>query len=229
VTRTATSQTSVIIPVRNGAKFIADALVSVLHQLDAADEVIIVDDASTDATRSIVNRMGDGRIRLIDGFGRGASSARNIGLALAKGEFVAFLDHDDAWPVKRHSVMVQTMIADPRLDAVFGRIRIQVDSGGTLWPFLRHQDGQHAPGSNLGNALYRGSTLRRLDGFDESLKFGEDLDYFHRLLQGGIRFDLCDVDGLIYRRHASNVTNDLERMQHMHFEFIRRHLAQKST
>lgn len=224
-----TPQTSVIIPVRNGAKFIAAALVSVLPQLEAADEIIIVDDASTDATRSIIARMSDARIRLNDGFGHGVSSARNIGLALARGEFIAFLDHDDVWPAKRHSVMVRAMIADPRLDAVFGRIRIQLDSGGTLWPFLRDQDCRHAPGSNLGNALYRGSTLRRLDGFDESLTFGEDLDYFHRLLQSGIHFDLCDVDGLIYRRHASNVTNDLERMQHMHFDFIRRHLARKST
>ena len=219
------ARTSVIMPVRNGIRFIEDALHSVLQQLAPDDEIIVVDDASTDGTRSVVARIPDARVRILDGVGRGVSSARNIGLAAVVGEFIAFLDHDDLWPAQRHRTMMQAMLDDPQLDAVFGRIRIQLDSGGIRWPWLLHQDGQHAPGSNLGNALYRGKILRRIDGFDESLHFGEDLDYFNRLQEMGIRFGLCDVDGMIHRRHIANVTNDQRAMKNMVFNLIRRRMA----
>jgi glycosyltransferase involved in cell wall biosynthesis len=219
------SHTSVIMPVRNGSVFIEEALGSALRQLEPYDEILVVDDASTDSTRSVLARIPDPRIRVLNGLGRGVSSARNIGLALAKGEFIAFLDHDDLWPAKRHSIMIGTLTADPQLDAVFGRIRIRVDDGGTMWPFLLSQDGNHAPGSNLGNALFRSNVLRQIEGFDESLHFGEDLDYFDRLLKIGIRFVLCDVDGMIYRRHRANITNDQQAMKNMHFNLIRRRMA----
>jgi glycosyltransferase involved in cell wall biosynthesis len=220
-----TSRTTVIIPVRNGERFIEEALVSVLSQLARDDEIIVVDDASSDATRSVLARITDPRIRVLDGVGRGASSARNIGLAAAIGEFIAFLDHDDLWPAGRHQAMTQAMLRDPQLDAVFGRIRIRLDRGAVQWPWLHHQDGRHAAGSNLGNALYRSTLLRRIDGFDESLRFGEDLDYFNRLQQMGIRFALCDVDAMIYRRHATNLSNNEQAMRNMVFDFIKRKMA----
>jgi glycosyltransferase involved in cell wall biosynthesis len=217
------SRTSVIMPVRNGVRFISEALDSVLQQLAPDDEVIVVDDASTDATRAVLAHMQDRRVRVLDGSGCGVSSARNIGLAAAAGEFIAFLDHDDLWPEERHRTMMRAMMDDLQLDVVFGRIRIRLDAGGTWWPWMPLQHGHHAPGSNLGNALYRSNVLHRLDGFDESLRFGEDIDYFNRLQETGIRFALCDVDGLVYRRHAGNVTNDLSAMKNFIFDLIRRH------
>jgi len=223
------SLTSVIMPVCNGRMFIREALDSVLGQLEPDDEILVVDDASTDGTWSVLAPILDPRIRVLHGLGHGVSSARNIGLASAKGEFVAFLDHDDLWPATRHSIMVQALMADPKLDVVFGRIRIRLDVGGIMWPFLLNQDGLHAPGSNLGNALYRSKVLRRIDGFDERLHFGVDLDYLNRLQKTGIRFALCDVDGMIYRRHTANITNDQQAMKNMHFDLIRRRRNRTST
>jgi len=121
--------------------------------------------------------------------------------------------------------MMGALMDDPQLDAVFGRICIRCDPGGVKWPWMRYQDDRHAPGSNLGNALYRSRILRRIDGFDERLSYGEDFDYFNRLQEIGIRFALCDVDGMVYRRHATNMTNDQRAMQDMHFEIIRRRMA----
>src|SRR5438128_5171730 len=105
-----TSRTTVIMPVRNGERFIPEAIDSVLSQIALDDELVIIDDCSTDATRSVLARITDRRIRVLDGLGRGASSARNIGLAAAVGEFIAFLDHDDLWPAGRHRIMVQALI-----------------------------------------------------------------------------------------------------------------------
>jgi glycosyltransferase involved in cell wall biosynthesis len=212
-------------PVRDGEAFIAEALASVLTQLAPADEVVVVDDRSTDTTRCVLARIPDPRIRVLDGSGRGVSSARNIALAAARGETVAFLDHDDLWPPHRHRTMLRALAADRQLDAVFGRIRVRVEQGGVMWPWLCQQDGRHAPGSNLGNALYRREALRRVDGFDEELCCGEDLDYFNRLSATGIRFALCDVDALVHRRHRTNATNDQRAMREMHFALIRRHMA----
>ena len=66
---------------------------------------------------------------------------------------------------------------------------------------------------------------RRIEGFDESLRFGEDVDYFLRLQEIGMRISLCDVDGLVYRRHATNSTDDQRAVQNSVFDVLKRRLA----
>jgi GT2 family glycosyltransferase len=107
--------------------------------------------------------------------------------------------------------------------------RIRLDPGAIQWRWLHHQVGRHAPGSNLGNALYRSAMIRRIDGFDESLRFGEDLEYFNRLLEMEIRFARCDVDAMIHRRHATNISNDERAMRNMVFDFIKRNMARTGS
>ena len=214
--------TSVIIPVRNGANYLADAVASALAQLDAADEVIVVWDPSTDGTEAVAEAFTEPRVRVIKGPNRGVSAARNAGLASAGGEFIAFLDHDDLWPPLRQIVLIKALRDDFELGAIFGRMRIHLEPDGVPWQWILDMDGRHVPGINLGAALFRGSELRKIDGFDECLSFGEDFDYFDRLRNSGLRFGLCDVDGLIYRRHATNCTNDQLAVQNSIFNVIKR-------
>ena len=77
--------TSVIMPVRNGAAFIAEGIRSALVQLNSNDELLVADDGSTDDTCSIVAALGDPRVRLMPSPRRGASAARNVALASAGG------------------------------------------------------------------------------------------------------------------------------------------------
>jgi glycosyltransferase involved in cell wall biosynthesis len=223
--RCMTVGTSVIIAVRNGSNFLIEAVESALQQLNAADEVLIVWDDSDDDTALLAKEFGDPRVREIKGPGRGVSGGRNAGLAAASGDFIIFLDHDDLLPLGRHAKMMQMMIDDPHVDAVFGRLRIRLDPGATPWQWILDLDGRHVPGPNLGSGLFRGSFIRRVGGFDESLRFGEDVDYFLRLQEIGMRIALCDVDGLIYRRHATNCTNDQLAVQNSVFDVIRRKKA----
>src|ERR1700722_20919914 len=116
-------KTSVIMPVRNGVRFVEAAIDSALPQLGPDDEIVVVDDASTDSTLSVLARMQDRRIRVLNGAGRGVSSARNIGLAAAAGEFIAFLDHDDLWPPGRHAVLLRALLTDESIDCAIGRLR----------------------------------------------------------------------------------------------------------
>jgi GT2 family glycosyltransferase len=90
-------------------------------------------------------------------------------------------------------------------------------------------DDRYITGANLGNGLFRRELLRRIDGFDESLNFGEDLDYFQRLKEAGMRFGLCDIDGLIHRRHDTNCTNDQRAVQDSTFEIILRKMARNRS
>jgi len=217
--------TSVIIAVRNGSNFLAEAVESALLQLDTSDEVLIVWDDSNDDTALLAKGFKDPRVREIKGPGRGVSGGRNAGLAAASGEYIIFLDHDDLLPPGRHAKMMQMMIDDPQVDAVFGRLRIRLDSGATPWQWIVDLDGRHVPGPNLGTGLFRSRFIRRIGGFDESLQFGEDVDYFFRLQEIGMRIALCDVDGLIYRRHTTNCTNDQLAVQNSVFDVIRRRMT----
>lgn len=89
---------SVIIPSWNRAHLVCDAINSALDQRPGEVEVIVVDDASTDDTAGLVSRIYDDRVRLLSCEVRGGTgAARNAGVAVASGEFVAFLDSDDVW------------------------------------------------------------------------------------------------------------------------------------
>jgi glycosyltransferase involved in cell wall biosynthesis len=87
---------TVVIPTRNRSTLVCRALSSVARQSYAAADVIVVDDGSTDDTVSAIHRLGV-TARIIDGGGRGASAARNAGVAATQTEWIAFLDSDDLW------------------------------------------------------------------------------------------------------------------------------------
>jgi glycosyltransferase involved in cell wall biosynthesis len=223
-----TSRTSVIMPVRNGERFIEEALDSVLSQIAFDDEIVVVDDASTDTTRSILARMQDRRIRVLDGSGRGVSSARNIGLAAAAGEFIAFLDHDDLWPPKRHATLLQVLLAEAAVDCAIGRIRLRMEHDAVFWPQLVDLEGRLAPNLSLCTALFRRRILDLVGTFDEDMQFSEDTDYFLRLKERDYRAVLCNIDALIYRRHGTNATCDEAGRNDGFMQLIKRRRARRS-
>ncbi|MDQ3100397.1 MAG: glycosyltransferase [Bacteroidota bacterium] len=87
---------SVIIPAYNAERWISDSIVSVLDQLLTDLELIVINDGSTDSTAEIARRIDDPRLRVIDRLNSGVSEARNAGIDLATGEYISFLDADDA-------------------------------------------------------------------------------------------------------------------------------------
>jgi len=202
---TRTSITSVILPVFNGEAHIAAALNSILDQLSADDEVLVVDDASTDGTTEVVSSFLP-RVTLLRGNGSGPAAARNIGLAVARGDFIAFLDHDDLWPRDRHRCLLSALLSDDGADAAVGRVRIQYDAPETD-PFHDGIDGHHHT-SILPSCLYRRRLIDIVGNFDPTLRYGEDYDYYLRQLETGMAIVQCDVDSLIYRRHDRNITLD---------------------
>ncbi len=222
-----TDWTSVIVPVRNGAAFVGEAVASALDQLEMDDEVIVVDDASTDATQAILSRIHDPRLQRFCCDCRGVSAARNVGLSAAKGGYVAFLDHDDVWPASRHAVMAGVLRENLSVDAVFGRMRVKFEAGAQHNQRMAAMDGRHVGVASVGTGLFRRQIIERVNGFDESLHFGEDVDFYLRLTEAGMRVNLCDIDGLVYRRHASNTSNDLLSMERGMHDVLRRRIMRK--
>ncbi|MBE0534890.1 MAG: glycosyltransferase family 2 protein [Phycisphaerae bacterium] len=105
---------SVVIPAYNCGKYLARAIDSVLAQRRAADEIIVVDDGSTDNTAEVAARYG-GRIRFLQQANAGASAARNTGIEAAMGEWVAFLDADDEWLPTKLQMQAAVLERHPQL------------------------------------------------------------------------------------------------------------------
>ena len=114
---------SVIMPAYNRGRWIAAGIRSVLPQLEAGDELIVIDDGSTDDTRAVVAAFGE-RVICVQGEHRGAGPARNLGLARARGELIAFLDSDDAWLPGKLAMQRAFMAARP--DVLFSFSDFQV-------------------------------------------------------------------------------------------------------
>jgi len=209
-----TPSVTVVIPVHNGAAFVADAIESVLAQLaEAPVELLVVDDGSTDETPAILTRYGE-RLRVVTQPNRGLPAARNAGIAHGRGSGFAFLDADDLHP--RGYVARFLDAARQRPDAaVFHCAWRAVDFEG------REQYGNTAPldldddpfhrllslgAPHIGALFVRRSAIDRAGGFDERLRLQEDWDYWLRLAAAGLRFSGVPGNVLLVRRRAGSMS-----------------------
>lgn len=197
---------SVIVPVLDGARYITECLASILVQLGPDDELIVVDNGSSDGTVSLVAATGDRRIVLLHEPRRGTPMARNTGLRAARGRYICFQDHDDLWPEGRQQVLLDTLLANPGANAAHGRQRVIFD-GVDVDPPYAAMDGKHVLLHSAVTAMFERSLLDRVGLLDETMGLVADVDYLVRLRQGGMIAVACDADVHIRRRHASNSTS----------------------
>jgi glycosyltransferase involved in cell wall biosynthesis len=201
---------SVIIPVFNGAGRLAAAVASVRPQLHAGDELIIVDDGSTDATPAVIAALGPG-VTALRQHNAGASAARNAGLRRATGEAVAFLDHDDLWTPHRQSALRAVLQHDAGVGVAVGRVDIAVDAA-LAQPEADHPRYAtvHRPW-HLDAVLIRRAVFDRVGPFNETLRCAEDADWFMRARDAGVRFQPVDMVTVTYQLHAANSSRDVAR------------------
>lgn len=193
---------SVIIPTRNRSKLLRRAIDSVLSQTLDRLEVIIVDDASEDDTEQVVRSIGDGRIRYIRNHHRqGASESRNIGIRLAAGQFVSFLDSDDEWlPEKLETQMaVMRGCNRPEYTLVYGAVFVESGDAARVLRRVRPRRGK-LPNESVGEYLFLHEGLMSTSTFMLSrdlaqqvmfsgwLRRHEDWDLCLRLEQLGVEF-----------------------------------------
>jgi glycosyltransferase involved in cell wall biosynthesis len=211
---------SIIIPAYNVAGYIGEALDSVLAQSLGDFEAIIVDDGSPDraALKSVLASYSDPRFRYIQKANGGPSSARNAGIAAARGEWVAFLDGDDAWLPNYLGSQLALLGRESDAAAAFPDGFIFGDTpfnGRRLSAIGKHELGPVtltevlAGRSNLNYCCtVKRAAIERIGGFDESLKGTEDHDFYLRLLLAGERIIVNPEPLFRYRRRCDSLSAD---------------------
>src|SRR5512140_2899350 len=121
---------SVIVPVHNGARFLARSMQRIHPQRYEPLEIVVVDDGSTDETPALVARLGPA-VRSVRQANGGPAAARNHGLRIATGEVIGFLDVDDTWPENKLVLQAGHLRDHPALQIVQGTIREERSDGGT--------------------------------------------------------------------------------------------------
>lgn len=209
---------SVIMPALNAARFIRPALDSLLRERDAVDlEILVIDDGSTDDTRAIVEDFTRAfpQIRLLRNPRKGIAAGRNTGLENRRADcrFVTFLDSDDISVAGRIRRQRDMLLADPAIDALYGRIQMfSVYDEATLGP-MPGSPTRIIRGPYLQSAMYRANVMDLVGRFDESFRQGDDTDYVLRAVESGVRLRLDDEVAAYYRRHDANVTLNTEEMR----------------
>jgi len=196
---------SVIIPAYNRQAYIAEAVRSALEQSLKPQEVIVVDDGSTDETRHALEPFLP-KIRYELQQHSGAGAARNRGAEMANAEFLAFLDADDMWPPYKILKQLEAFRLRPDLDMVFGQAQ-QLHDGPKWLSGISESapdQSQLIPGYAPGAMMVRRSAFLRVGPFDTQLKIGEFIDWYARAKELGLR-ETCLPDLVLFRRiHSSN-------------------------
>lgn len=212
-----TPAVSVVIPVKNAAAYIGEAIASALAQ-EGVTEVIVVDDGSTDGTIAIVRAIGDRRLRLMTNDASGVSAARNLGARDARGDWLMFLDADDRLRPGAVTMLLAAAKAAPHAVLVYGDYNT-IDSTGRTIGRRDLLKGRQKPSGNVlerlaggnfivngGIMLIRADAFRKAGGFDLSLRYCEDWHCWCRLAATG-EFAHVPKVLLDYRLHTTNTMN----------------------
>jgi glycosyltransferase involved in cell wall biosynthesis len=201
------SLVSIILPVYNGERFLAAALDSVFAQDYHPFEVIVVDDGSGDGSASTARSFSD--VRYVYHDHQGLAQARNVGIAAAKGEFVAFHDADDLMPPKKLSTQVGYLMAHQEVGCVLARQEVFLEAGIELPGWLqRDRVYGDLGGVPPMTAVVRRGVLERVGGFDATYQHSADTDWLFRMRSAGV--EIAVVPQILLRRriHSGNMSHE---------------------
>jgi glycosyltransferase involved in cell wall biosynthesis len=215
---------SVIIPVYNCEKYIKYAIESVFKQNYSNIEIIVINDGSTDHTLAVIQQFKD-RIRIITQENRGQAVARNTGIKQAKGSIIGFLDSDDLWPDNHIECMLPYLTEDSCFDTVRGQIKLVKTIENEI---IEISEIVSIP-ALTGALLFKASVFEKIGLFDETMREGEDTDWFVRFNSSSCKEKKITETTLFYRRHDNNMTNSSEFIKKSLFETIRRKLSRERT
>lgn len=225
-----TVSVAVVITTYNHANFLGDAISSVLRQTRPADEIIVVDDGSTDNPAAVVGRFPG--VRLIQQKNLGSPAARNRGLRSCTTSRLVFLDADDRLLPEALEKGIACARARPDCAFVYGGHRWISEDGQpeTQIRFNAIGDDAHLaflggnPVGMLATVLYRRDYLIGEGGFDENLRYCDDHDLFLRLAR---KYPIACHPAIVaeYRQHSHNISSNAVKMLEMVLAVLNRHEA----
>jgi glycosyltransferase involved in cell wall biosynthesis len=196
---------SVVVAVMNGERFLEPAVQSILAQDYRPIEIIVVDGHSTDRTADVAKSHD--LVRYVLQEGRGIADAYNLGIALAQGELIAFLSHDDLWTPDKLSVQVAYMQQHPEIGYTVARVKFFLEPGCDVPPGFRPEllVGDHV-GRVMENVVARRWVFDAVGGFNTSLRISEDVDWFLRASDMGVLVAVFPKVLLHKRVHDANTS-----------------------
>ncbi len=221
------TRVSVAVAVRDVEAYVVEALDSVLDQLGPDDELVVVDDGSTDATPQLLAAYGD-RIRLFSPGPVGLGAARNLSIEPTRGELLGFVDGDDRWAPGSLDHLVRSLAAHPEADVVVGRSNEFIDAGVD-----RRAAGLRAPVRNAGG-LFLGAMLARRAVFEEvpfrpEQPLAVTTDWLGRARSAGVRFVHVDDIVLERRLRPGSMTTDAPAYQQALLDALRTNVQRDRT
>jgi glycosyltransferase involved in cell wall biosynthesis len=214
---------AIVIPTRDRAHMVGDAINSLMEQTRRPDEIIVVDDGSVDDSRSVLAGFGTA-IRVLQSGGVGPAGARNVGLAESASQLIGFLDSDDLLLPDALAVLTEAINWNAA-DCAWGLSQMEILPGGSAanpdWPTEPH----HL--ASICAMLFRRRSLVDLGGFDGNLRFGEDSDLMMRA--GAAGWGIEKIAQLVtrYRRHAGNMTQNSQAASRAWFDVARNAMARR--
>jgi glycosyltransferase involved in cell wall biosynthesis len=203
---------SVIVPTKQRSHYLALAIQSILSQTFQDFEIIIID--ASGSGEEIAKNFNDARIHYIYSENdKGVSHARNIGIELATGEYIAFLDDDDVWTSSKLQKQLELMEMKPKVGLVYCGICI-INSFGKTIGYIYPYRGTVFPEilkwncvGGCSRVLIRKSYLTKVGLFDEDLSMGEDQDLWIRLAKN---YDFDYINELLsnYRVHNNRLSTN---------------------
>jgi glycosyltransferase involved in cell wall biosynthesis len=220
---------SVIIPVYNREGILAEAIDSALGQSEAALEIIVVDDGSTDGTADIAKGYGR-RIRYVFQENAGPPAARNRGIEMAQGDTIAFLDSDDLWPQDRTHLLLTRLEGNPAAGVAMGHMQyIAMEVSRTAGFVEACRAAPAILNYNLSASLIRAEMFARVGRFDPSMRFSDDWDWFVRAREKDVPVEILPEVTLINRRHQENLSNQRDVGNHYTLMMLKKALVRRRT
>jgi glycosyltransferase involved in cell wall biosynthesis len=224
------TKVTVLMSVYNGARFLRDAVESILAQTMSDFEFIIIDDGSTDETADILASYRDSRLRIVHQPNQGLPAALNRGLRMARAELVARMDADDISLPKRLQHQYQHMLAHPQI-TVLACDALVIDEKGHLTGQCHRPARAHADilrdileirGRSLTHpaVIYRRSSILAINGYNERFRNSEDVDLWLRISAHGSLAALPQT--LFHYREHQNTQSGTRRPQQLLYGLMAR-------
>jgi glycosyltransferase involved in cell wall biosynthesis len=211
---------SVIIPAYNAEKTIKETIESVLNQTFSDFELIVINDGSQDSTLDIVSSISDPRIKVFSYSNSGPQKSRNRGIAIATGDYLAFLDSDDLWTPDKLEAQLKALQENPEAAVAYSWTDYIDEFGAFLY------SGSHATETgdvyakllvenfleNGSNPLICRNALTKMGGFDESLSASQDWDLYLRLANQ-YYFTAIPRSQIFYRLSNHSISSNIFRQE----------------
>ncbi|MGH7571509.1 MAG: glycosyltransferase family 2 protein [Gemmatimonadota bacterium] len=201
---------SCVIPVYNGERYLGEAIDSILAQTHPVDEIVVVDDGSTDGSSAVAKGYGD-PVLCVRQDNAGPSAASNRGIEAAGGDVIAFLDADDLWRPEKNQRQLARLEASPEVAAVFGHVL-------NFWVeelreeaerFRDHRIARPTPGFVRGTMTVRREALDSVGRFDPKSQHGEVQQWILRARERDLVLEMLPDVLLDRRLHRGNRSRSL--------------------